>query len=93
MTGIITECGNGLAVAGETVMNSDGTLYIVGRSRGPIQTGRSPGCGDWEEVELEEIGDAASDPHLCCDDGGHHDECTCLISSCTVRVRGEGGEE
>ena len=32
MTGIITECGNGLAVAGETVMNSDGTLYIVGIS-------------------------------------------------------------
>ena len=85
MTGIITARGSSLADAGETVMSSDGKLFLIGPEVGPIQTG-SPGSGDWQVVELEEIGDAASDVHLCCDNNEHDDECTCLVSSCTVHV-------
>lgn len=55
MQAIITEIGNGLPARGDVVRGSDGALYEVGDSIGPINAG-GPGDGAWERVELSRIG-------------------------------------
>lgn len=48
----IHEMGNGLPVAGDYVPGGDGELYLV-ISTGRIETGRSPGAGDWCTAKVE----------------------------------------
>lgn len=67
--GVIREAGNGLPGEGDVVMASEGTLYQVGRSLGPIET-HGPGRGNTERVELEVIGTGADNPELCCNNQG-----------------------
>ena len=83
--GVIREAGNGLPNEGDVVMASEGTLYRVGRSLGPIVI-HEPGQGDTERVELEDIGRAVDDPELCCNNPGHGNKCTCLISNAGVEI-------
>ena len=83
--GVIRETGNGLPDEGDIVMASEGTLYRIGRSLGPIET-HEPGHGDTERVELEDIGRAVDDPELCCNNPRHGDECTCLIRNAGVEI-------
>lgn len=49
---IIEERGNGLADPGDYV-TSDGDVYRVVRTIGPIQTGRSPGAPNWVRAIVE----------------------------------------
>ena len=53
MDATIHEAGNGLPVAGDYVPGNDGNLYLV-LSVGRIETGRSPGAGDWCTAEVED---------------------------------------
>lgn len=75
MTAIIREQGNGLPDVGDYVAGNDGEVYRVLSIHGPIQTGRSPGAGDWVRaaVELADWDDVTDDTEPTCtavlDDG------------------------
>ena len=62
----IEECGNGLPDVGDYVPGTDGELYRVVTFRGPIQTGRSPGAGNWILAQVESV-DWAD-----CEEGAEH---------------------
>ena len=82
LTGVITERENGLADAGEIVMHTDGTLYEVGESAGPIEVRAGQMS---QEVHLQRVGHARENPELTCTDPKrHHAECTCAVSDCAV---------
>lgn len=60
---IITEAGNGFPEAGDYVSGDDGNLYRVITHDSRIQTGQSPGAGNWIRaiVELADWDDVESD--------------------------------
>lgn len=64
----VHERGNGLPDVGDFVAGNDGEVYRVLKFRGPIQTGRAPGAGNWirAEVELADWSDVNDDSEPTC---------------------------
>lgn len=69
ITAIIREHGNGLPDVGDYVVAPvDGEVYRVLSIHGPIQTGRSPGAGNWVRatVALADWADVTDDTEPTC---------------------------